>query len=130
MRQKVVQRADADHGATPLHALCEAHTTLDEGLPGNNVNNVDSWRYAAEMATRNVHEGDFRRLAAVVREAGLPDGPASACLLVASGASARAAAANGSTPLHWAAGVGALGMVRFLLQCGGDPLARSYTWRR
>jgi hypothetical protein len=36
---------------------------------------------------------------------------------------------NGSTPLHWAAGCGALVAVDALLQHGADPHAVSFTWR-
>lgn len=50
--------------------------------------------------------------------------------LVRAGADVNSPAANGSTPLHWAAGAGALAAVRALLAAGADPSARTYTWRR
>jgi ankyrin repeat protein len=41
-----------------------------------------------------------------------------------------APSANGSTALHWACGAGSESAVATLLECGADPLARTYTWRR
>lgn len=50
--------------------------------------------------------------------------------LVAAGADIDAPAANGSTPLHWAAGTGAEITVKSLLKVGASPLKQTYTWRR
>ncbi|KAA0152966.1 hypothetical protein FNF29_03489 [Cafeteria roenbergensis] len=51
-------------------------------------------------------------------------------VLLASGADVDARAANGSTPLHWAAGSGAYEAVAALLERGADPLCVTYTWHR
>ena len=49
--------------------------------------------------------------------------------LLQAGCSVHAAATNGSTALHWAAGDGEVGVVRALLRAGADTRARSSTWR-
>ena len=49
--------------------------------------------------------------------------------LLDAGFSVHAAAANGSTPLHWAAGGGHVKIVRELLSAGADSRTRSSTWR-
>lgn len=51
-------------------------------------------------------------------------------LLINAGADVNAPCANGSTPLHWAAGAGAVPAVSALLDAGADPRATTYTWRR
>lgn len=45
------------------------------------------------------------------------------------GADIDARAGNGSTPLHWAAGIGAYPAVEALLELGADATIVSYTWR-
>ena len=50
--------------------------------------------------------------------------------LLACGAHVNALAANGSTPLHWAAGAGHEDAVRGLLGAGADACAVTYVWRR
>lgn len=50
--------------------------------------------------------------------------------LLHAGAEVNARSANGATALHWAAGAGNLDAVAVLLECGADPLATTYTWRR
>lgn len=45
-------------------------------------------------------------------------------------ADVNAVSGNGSTPLHWATGAGNEAAVRYLLEQGADPHARTYTWRR
>lgn len=51
-------------------------------------------------------------------------------LLLRAGAAVNSPAANGATPLHWAAGAGCTQAVVALLAAGADPTARTYTWRR
>jgi hypothetical protein len=46
------------------------------------------------------------------------------------GADIDARAANGSTPLHWAAGIGSEAAVSLLLSLGADARLTTYTWRR
>lgn len=50
--------------------------------------------------------------------------------LLRAGADVNALAANGSTPLHWAAGAGEVPAVQVLLRAGADPCATTYVWRR
>jgi len=50
--------------------------------------------------------------------------------LCACGIQVNALAANGSTPLHWAAGAGYVEAVTALLAAGADPCAVTYVWRR
>ena len=45
------------------------------------------------------------------------------------GCSVHAIAANGSTPLHWAAGSGHVEVCKMLLRAGASTRARSSTWR-
>lgn len=110
-------------GGTPLHFLatsCAAH------LRGP----------APTLVSRALHAGG-------IREHGAPETFSSSALLepqstrlesvvhllLAGGVDVNAAARNGSTALHWAAGAGNLALVRILLEHGANPYAQSYTWR-
>ena len=46
------------------------------------------------------------------------------------GGDVNAQSRNGSTPLHWAAGMGNIDAVKELLAQGADPTIKSYTWGR
>lgn len=108
-------------GATPLHLLAVAAAAIDvPACHGHDRGGIATAPNSAELASSQSSPSNATvhpLLAAAVRQ------------LIDAGVDVNAAAANGSTALHWAAGAGNAGMVRLLLDCGADPYARSYTWR-
>lgn len=94
---------DADNGATALHHWVVAHPAAVLAGTGSDA--------AAAAFVTDAAEG--------------------VDLLLQAGAAIDAPAANGATPLHWAAGAGApRGLIRHLLARGASPAATTYTWRR
>ena len=82
------------------------------------------------LATHSVHGASLLHIAAtssLVHEeerAGVID------VLLEVGIHVNSRAANGSTPLHWAAGQNVADAVEYLLSKGADPAIRSFTWGR
>ena len=110
MRQLLSLRSESDNGSLNLSmikALVSAHD------PSNGATPLHHFVVAASVTsddTSAVEEG--------------------ISLLIAAGADVNAPAANGATPLHWAAGAGNAACVEALLKHGASPSARTYTWRR
>jgi hypothetical protein len=94
---------DTDNGATPLHHWVVAHPVIFADDAAGGPSDAASALAAAEGVD----------------------------LLLGAGAAIDAPAANGATPLHWAAGAGAPpSLIRHLLARGASPAASTYTWRR
>lgn len=119
------QDAASHSNDAPAHASKSRHVTVGNSVPADIVAALVQWHDAEHGATP-LH-AFCASVTAVCDGDELATGLQA---LLAAGADVNAPAANGSTPLHWAAGAGALEAVRALLSHGADPSARTYTWRR
>lgn len=143
-----------DNGATPLHLLVggpAAHATDHDhqqhqrrrtalalshehvhresttSAAFGNAEHRDSHDHGSHVAHVNEHHASSVSTSAHGR---VPLVIQAVRALVHAGADVDAPSANGSTPLHWAAGTGSLQLVKELLRLGANPIARTYTWRR
>ena len=108
---------DHEHGATPLHYFVASPNMLyvDDTIEIPNPTNPIT------TSSKRMHKENLP--SPIMIHAAIK-------ALIGAGADIDAPAANGSTPLHWAAGIGAEITVKSLLKLGASPLKQTYTWRR
>jgi hypothetical protein len=85
---------------------------------------------AAASDAAETHCADAKSVDAAAALDDAADDDSTVAFLLGRGADPNAIAANGSTPLHWAAGGGNERACRLLLARGAAPGARSHTWTR
>jgi len=113
--------SEAPVPSLPMARVAELLRTALEGCGEGDVNRPHP-----------LHGGTCLHVAAGLTPGSASEAAASASLvaeLCCAGADIAARAANDSTPLHWAAGVGNAAAVNELLRRGADPGLMSYTWR-
>ena len=94
------------------------------------ANDVSGFEALYSLSPMSIDQPHPAHGGTLLHHAALHASPEMIARLVSLNAHVNARAFNDSTPLHWAAGVGAVGCVRALLEAGADPLARTMTWWR